>query len=394
MPLYLPSFFFFVGVGMLVPTLPLLVAEFGVSYTAIAVAVSAVSIGNLLFNVPAGMLLGALSNRAVTVIGALVMFATTIPLAFSGGFNEVLVLRLVFGFGLSMTFLSRVTLIGQMVEIEHRGRATAALGGTMRIARFFLGPALVGVFGALLDLRELFLMAAVFQLFAAAASWFGQRDEQLEGAGPPIRQSALGRLDVFGLYLQPKVLVASLGALLGQSIRAARLTIIPFFGAFVLDLDASAIGYITAVGGALDMVIFPLAGWVMDRFGRKYCSVPSFAVMGIGMFIVAGSDTWMLLLIGSAVLGIGNGLGSGALMTLGVDLAPPGRLSEFLGVWRGIGDLGDLSGNFLPGQFGDSVGFVTGAIMLGIAGLATAALIQFFVPETLKRNPAAVSKSA
>ncbi|MCY3695020.1 MAG: MFS transporter [Chloroflexi bacterium] len=393
-PLYLPAFFFFVGVGMLVPTLPLLLAEFGVSYTAIAVGVAVVSVGTILFNLPAGVLLGRFSNRVVTTVGALVMLATTLPLVVADEFTQVLLLRLVFGCGLSMVFLSRVTLLGEAVDVEHRGRATAVLGGTMRISRFFLGPALVGLFGAFLDLRALFAVAAAFQAVAALASWFGQRgEEELRRTETP-RTNVFQGLDVARVYLQPRVAIASAGAFLGQFTRAARLAIIPFFGAFVLDLDASAIGYITAVGGALDMVFFPLAGWMMDRLGRKFCSVPSFTVMGLGMFLVAVSDTWMLLLVASAVLGIGNGLGSGALMTLGVDLSPPDRISEFLGAWRAIGEVGELSGSVLPGQFGDSVGFENGSMILGAIGLFGGLLILLFVPETLKKSPARVQKSA
>ena len=391
-PLYLPAFFFFVGVGMLVPTLPLLLAEFGVSYTAIAIGVAVVSVGTILFNLPAGVLLGRFSNRIVTTVGALVMLATTLPLVFADEFTQVLILRLVFGCGLSMVFLSRVTFLGEAVEVEHRGRATAMLGGTMRISRFFLGPALVGLFGAFLDLRALFAVAAAFQAVAALASWYGQRGEENLRLTEGPRTKMFQGLDVARVYLQPRVAIASAGAFLGQFTRAARLAIIPFFGAFVLDLDASAIGYITAVGGALDMAFFPLAGWMMDRWGRKFCSVPSFTVMG--MFLVAVSDTWVLLLLASAVLGVGNGLGSGALMTLGVDLSPPDRISEFLGAWRAIGEVGELSGSVLPGQFGDSVGFENGSMILGAIGLFGGLLILLFVPETLQKSPARVQKSA
>ena len=393
-PLYLPAFFFFVGVGMLVPTLPLLLAEFGVSYTAIAVGVAVVSVGTILFNLPAGVLLGRFSNRVVTTVGAVVMLATTLPLVVADEFTHVLLLRLVFGCGLSMVFLSRVTFLGEAVEAEHRGRATAMLGGTMRISRFFLGPALVGLFGAFLDLRALFAVAAAFQAVAALAAWFGQRDENdLRRTDAPRAKSFAG-LDVALIYLQPMVAIASAGAFLGQFTRAARLAIIPFFGAFVLNLDASAIGYITAVGGALDMVFFPLAGWMMDRLGRKFCSVPSFTVMGLGMFLVAISDSWQLLLLASAVLGIGNGLGSGALMTLGVDLAPTDRISEFLGAWRAVGEVGELAGSVLPGQFGDSVGFENGSMILGAIGIFGGLLILLFVPETLHKTTSGVQESA
>ena len=52
-----------------------------------------------------------------------------------------------------------------------------------------------------------------------------------------------------------------------------------------------------------------------------------------------------LTLLAAAILtGIGNGFGSGIMMTLGADLAPKGSIGEFLGLWRLIGDIGSTGG--------------------------------------------------
>jgi predicted MFS family arabinose efflux permease len=62
--------------------------------------------------------------------------------------------------------------------------------------------------------------------------------------------------------------------------------------------------------------------------------VPSFAVMALGVALIPLAGDFEGLLLASVVIGLGNGLGSGAMMTLGADLAPPGATGEFLGVWR------------------------------------------------------------
>ena len=63
--------------------------------------------------------------------------------------------------------------------------------------------------------------------------------------------------------------------------------------------------------------------------------------MGLGMAVLPLATDYLGLLAATAILGFGNGLGSGAMMTLGADLAPPGSSGEFLGVWRLIGDVGN-----------------------------------------------------
>ena len=44
------------------------------------------------------------------------------------------------------------------------------------------------------------------------------------------------------------------------------------------------------------------------------------------------------------MLGFGNGIGSGMIMTLGADYSPAVGRAQFLGVWRLLADLGSTSG--------------------------------------------------
>ena len=78
-------------------------------------------------------------------------------------------------------------------------------------------------------------------------------------------------------------------------------------------------------------------------------------------------------------------------MILGADFAPAGRRGEFLGVWRFISDAGSAGGPFV-------VSLVTAAASLGLAsictaglGLAGAAVMWLFVPETLRRREARIA---
>ena len=52
----------------------------------------------------------------------------------------------------------------------------------------------------------------------------------------------------------------------------------------------------------------------------------------------------MTLLIAALVIGFGNGIGSGMIMTLGADYSPAVGRAHFLGVWRLMSDLGSTGG--------------------------------------------------
>ncbi len=104
------------------------------------------------------------------------------------------------------------------------------------------------------------------------------------------------------------------------------------------------------LGAVVDVSMFFPAGMLMDRFGRKVAAVPSFGLMalGIGLIPFARSFDFLTLLLVTMIIGFGNGLGSGLMMTLGADLAPPGAAGEFLGFWRLIGDIGQSADRSSP----------------------------------------------
>jgi len=129
-------------------------------------------------------------------------------------------------------------------------------------------------------------------------------------------------------------------------------------------------------------MLFIPAGILMDRYGRKVAAVPSFAVMAVGMALVPFTNSFVTLLLVAMLIGLGNGLGSGTMMTLGADLAPPGATGEFLGLWRLIGDTGQAGGPLAVGTLTDALGFEASAIILAGAGLSSSLILALLVKET------------
>jgi MFS family permease len=174
-----------------------------------------------------------------------------------------------------------------------------------------------------------------------------------------------------------------------QMIRQGRQVVVPLYGASVLGLDVAQVGSVVSLSSAIDMSLFIPAGMIMDRFGRKFASVPSFAVMAIGMALIPWSYDYVSLMIAVSVIGLGNGLGSGTMFTLGADLAPPGATGEFLGMWRLIGDVGSTGGPVVVGGIADLVGLGAAAFVLAGIGVLSAVILSVFVKETLEPAPAA-----
>jgi MFS family permease len=120
----------------------------------------------------------------------------------------------------------------------------------------------------------------------------------------------------------------------------------------------------------------------MDRFGRKTAAVPSFAIMSLGVAMIPLASGFGGLMVAAAVIGFGNGLGSGTMMTLGADLAPEGATGEFLGVWRLIGDAGAFVGPVAVGILASAAGLKGSAILLAAFGATASLTLALMVRET------------
>ncbi len=208
--------------------------------------------------------------------------------------------------------------------------------------------------------------------------------------GVAVPRSDLRWRSVAKLLRTHRVDLSSAGAaqVFVQMIRSGRQLIIPLYAADVLHLNVGQAGVIITVAATVDMALFIPAGVVMDRFGRKWASVPSFALMGLGMALIPLAGSFTGLMLAASVIGFGNGLGSGSMMTLGADLAPPDAVGEFLGLWRFVGDAGTAGGPLVVGVFAGAVGLFATAFCLAGVGFAAAGILWWLVRETLTaENP-------
>ena len=171
-----------------------------------------------------------------------------------------------------------------------------------------------------------------------------------------------------------------LGVLAVSATRAARNAIVPLW-AEAIGLDAASTSIVFGLSGAADMLLFYPAGWAMDRFGRVYIAVPSMLVLGLGMVLVPFASTFWALVVVATVLGIGNGIGSGILMTLGADASPEVGRAQFLGGWRLMGDIGWASGPALVSAVAVLASLGTASVVMGVVAWAGAAWLKVWVPR-------------
>jgi MFS family permease len=392
LPIYLPSLLLAFCQGLMIPVLPLYARDLGASYGLIGLVVSAQGLGMLVSNIPSAILIRRLGQKRAMLLGIGVLALSTAALFWAQSVPEAILFRFIGGFGLSLYDLARFAYVADTVNVGRRGRSIALLGGIFRVGRFS-GPMIGGVVGAMFGLRASFLLfggACVAALIIAAI--FLRTVETTPPDASTLKPHG-GHL-LATLRANYRILTtAGIGLLFASTIRAGRLVIIPLYAADVLGFDVQEIGLIESISAGLEMLLFYPTGMIMDQLGRKFAVVPCFTIQAVGMFLIPFTGGFVSLLLVTILIGIGNGLGSGAMMTLGADLAPPDSRAEFLGIWRLIGGSGATGGPFVVGSVADLLGLQAAAWVMAGIGLLAAAVFLFLVPETLSSPRRAIKLS-
>ncbi len=377
---YVPTLLLAFAEGLLIAILPLYAAGFGVGYGLVGFASSAAAIGTLLTDVPAGAVLGRVGLRPTMIAGSGLVAVSTLGLVWSDQFPGLVLLRFLAGIGAALWGLSRHAYITEAIAPAQRGQALSVFGGINRLG-IFGGPAIGGVLADQAGLHATFALSAALGGLALAMSAILLKP--LARSATALRASHRWRLVGSGVRRNARDLSAAATAqTLGQMIRAGRFLIIPLWGGERLGLDVAQVGAIVTAGAILDVTMFIPAGMLMDRFGRKVAAVPSFSLMALGIGLIPFTHDFVTLLLVAMLIGLGNGLSSGLMMTLGADLAPPGATGEFLGIWRLTGDVGAVTGPLLVGAVAAAVGLSGGAWVLSVAGWLAVFTLARLVRET------------
>lgn len=379
---YLPTMLLALGQGALLATLPLYAHELGLGYTMIAVVSAAAAIGTLLTDVPAGAAIHRIGLRRSMFIGTALVAASSFPLVLDLTPGPIIALRVLAGIGTALWGLSRHSFIATAIPVATRGQAIATFGGVNRIG-IFGGPALGGAIATVWGLQASFVLTGVMSVLAliTVAYALPKTDE----TAPRARGGSRKRWQLVRRTMganKRDLTAAGIAQLFAQMIRQGRQLLIPLIGANVIGLSAAQIGLVMTISAVVDMSMFFPAGYLMDRYGRKFATVPSFFIMGIGLALLPFATSFATMVAIGILIGFGNGLGSGSMMTLGADLAPEGATGEFLGIWRLIGDVGMVTGPLLVGIIAANLDLSGSAIVLGVAGIISSLMFLFLVKET------------
>ncbi|MFI2704466.1 MFS transporter [Cellulosimicrobium composti] len=377
---FVPTLLLETGVGAMLPVVAVTATGRGASLTVAGLVAALVPIGKILFDLPAGALAQRLGDRVAMLLAGGVATAAFTTIAVTPGLAGLAAGVLALGASTAVFNLARQAYLTEITPPLRRARVLSTLAGVHRVG-LFLGPFAGAAVIAASDVQGAFWLGTGAAL-AAVAVLAVVRPEPAPGGAARAHRAGAPRVSIAAVAREHRRLFATLGVaiLLVAAVRGARQTVIPLWGEH-LGLDAEVTSLVFGVSGALDMLLFYPAGKVMDRFGRLWVAVPSMLTMAGGLALLPFAHTVGAVTVVAALLGVGNGMGSGIVMTLGADVAPAAVRPTFLSVWRLFQDTGDALGPLVLAA-GAAVGSLAAGVWATAAlGAGSAAALARWVPR-------------
>jgi len=422
---FLPAALFAIGEGAIIPIIPIAADSLGASLAFAGFVAALILVGELIGDVPSGVVVGRIGERnamigaaVVSVVGLLVCVVA--PNAWLLALGVFLV-----GVSTAVFALARHAYMTTAIPLRIRARALSSLGGVFRFG-FFVGPFLsagvvhlTGTTQSAFWIHVVCCLAAAVVLLVLRDPATGVRGLRLPtrasrpdngsspattgAAAPPATHPDEPSTDTGAQFVEReahglfrtirdnRAVLARLGsgaALIG-ALRAGRQVILPLWAVSV-GLDDASAALVIGIAGAVDFALFYTSGQIMDRWGRLASALPCMLGLAVSYFLLAWSghlDARVGWFVGIAIgMSLANGVGSGILMTLGADLAPRGNPAPFLGAWRFTGDFGSAAAPLLISGVTAVASLALASGVMGVLGLVGAGVLLRYVPRYLPRR--------
>ena len=365
--LFLAIFFTTLGVGLVVPLLPVYAHELGAGAFQVGLVFAAFSLTRSIFVPYFGKLSDKKGKKPFLTTGLFIFFFLSILYTYSKNIETLILLRLGQGFASAMVLPVAQAYIGIMTPPQKEGRVMGLFSISL-YGGLSIGPLLGGVVKDWYGINASFLsMGALCLLGFVLCLLFLPREGVLRksnpsGSGKPKSYLAIVKTPaIFSLFTFRICFTTCIGIIW---------TFLPLFANTMLDLSSSAIGFVIMINVFIAGLLQAPMGYIADRFSKKIMVTAGGVLAIISLLCLNYATSFNGLVIANGIFGLAGGISLPAIMALGII---EGRKTKAMGSIMGIltlaHSLGMLVGPLLAGIIIDVCSmetiFITGAAILG-----------------------------
>ena len=384
--------------SMIIPALPVLAQSFGISAGTAAQIITALALGRFAGLPVSGVVLDRLGTRSALIAGPALSCIAGLLAAGMPWFSLILALVFLIGVAESVWVIAREVAGIDLARPDQRGRVLSGFHGVNYLG-FALGPLFGGMLAETAGFRAIFVAYAVCAALSVLIGLSVQNSrssyeshstlDSIKGWGLSAVLDRLRSLRDLFHQIQPD-LRATYAVLVFATFtsfvhRVTTQSIVPLYASSQLNLTPKEVGFLFSIFGFTVFAMILPAGFVIDKVGRKWATVPSTGIPALAFLLIPFSETFLQLAVLLAFLGIANGLSLGSLATSTYDVVPASARGRLQAARRTMAELGGvgapLLGGFLADSFGPGVPFLAYAPLLVLSAVLLAAVGR----ETLER---------
>ena len=373
------------GFGGVVPALPLYAKSFGVSASAIGLAVAIYGLARFIVAMPSGQLCDRLGRRPTLAVGGVVSTLGNLWCAEAGSFSEFIAARFLAGAGAGLVLTAGQVVLADITTPDRRGRTMAIYHGAFLFA-VGIGPLPGGLLADHLGLAAPFRAYGAAGFLVSLLAWFAVGETRGLSHSPGGRGWGRGPTlitQVRRLAAQAGFVLVCLVGWVNAVVRTGGLfNIIPVLGSVRLGLSVTEIGGGLALGSVIGVSVAYPAGILVDRLGRKAVIVPATVLSGLSLLMFCFAPSYPWFTAACVFWGVAMSVGGSAPVAYAADLAPRGMNAAAMSTYRMVSDFGYVIGPIVLGLVVDGYGSITALVAAAGLTILVGLAFRLFAPES------------
>lgn len=338
---------------LLIPLLPLLGREFGVSMATLAWLFSGYALAAAVFSLFLGPLIDRFGRLMFLRLGLIFAVFIAICTYFSKEYYQLFGLRVAAGLAGGLLSTCTASLVGDLFSYQRRGRIMGFVLSSY-FAALILGIPLAAWTAEMWSWRTIYLILSLLGLLLAGCTFFF----------PPIQAQPSPALSL-GSYLRtyPRLLrkgdvraavVTSFGV---SGATLAFLTFIPDYLNGQFGLQPVQISWLFVTAGVAAALASPVSGWLSDRFTKKKVFLVANTLLALPL-LALNQLPWGGRLFGIFFLiSLCVSFRQTALQTLQTELVLTERRGSFIALRNGCSQLGIAVSVLVSGTLYSTMGY-------------------------------------